>query len=460
MRHVGSILAAATVGAFTLACVGGAATGEQDFGNPEGGVWLAGEDATGGAIAVAAGGRFIAWRHEPEGGAARLAIGFPDDGETVLTSIVEPLRLVFAHDAPIVYVVHDEGSGGVTAYDIDQGVMWEVPLPAVDVVAEMDISGDDRHLVLHHGHQAVVLDAHTGETRHALSFERPLIDADILPDEARIAFVEQEVWADDAPEARISVLHIDEGGTVATFGVPNCGARLEVVPSTMRGFLAPTFCTQDPVSVLSLAPGEERFERNLPGFGPVSIAPDGATVVAFYDHQQADPSLFDDPDQIPGDDAARYHLMRIDSEALTFELLPYGEALPRYSIDRAGSVVLVDSVWPATPLRLLDLDGRSFRKVVGAKLSLDRFSYAPNGKVAHVLQAATAFDGETPAGLYTVDLATGHAWSQPVPFVPTSLNVSPDGRTLFLRHDDTEVCVWDLPTSRCGRTIELGSIAM
>ena len=87
-------------------------------------------------------------------------------------------------------------------------------------------------------------------------------------------------------------------------------------------------------------PGDEKFVRNLPGFGPVALGPDGTMAVGFLDMKIIDVELFDDPNDVPSD-PTRYQLMVIDTESLSYDFYAYGNNPPRYAMTPDGNVLLV-----------------------------------------------------------------------------------------------------------------------
>src|SRR5690606_13086866 len=121
-------------------------------------------------------------------------------------------------------------------------------------------------------------------------------------DDARLLAVERHSWPAEAEEPTTAVHVIAlEGGTSHTLEVPNCSDDIIVPSHGEMALLAPTFCGKDPISYIDLTPGDEKFVKNLPGFGPVAMGPDGSTAVGFLDMNLVDESLFDDPAQIPAE---------------------------------------------------------------------------------------------------------------------------------------------------------------
>src|SRR4029078_8758241 len=99
------------------------------------------------------------------------------------------------------------------------------------------------------------------------------------PDGRRALVVTHEAWSSDKiplPTSKVTVLALSDGKTHA-FDVPNCASTLAITPDGTRAFLSPTSCQLDPVSLLDLTQDTEAWVRNLPGFGPLAMAKDGAT---------------------------------------------------------------------------------------------------------------------------------------------------------------------------------------
>jgi hypothetical protein len=179
-------------------------------------------------------------------------------------------------------------------------------------------------------------------------------------------------WKDNRVSTKVSFIDL-ESGHKHTITVPNCSDEVAVTPDERFAFLAPTTCRRDPVSVIDL--DDERWMGNLPGFGPVAVAPRGNVAIAFLDRDNIDADLFDDPEQIPSVSDVRYHVMFIDTVTLEFETLAIGDTLPRYALTPAGNLVLVDSAswYEDGKLRLLNTATKEIHTVSGPDVRLDQF---------------------------------------------------------------------------------------
>jgi len=357
-----------------------------------------------------------------------------------------PSRLAFSKQRSAVYV-GSESTQQIVAVDVpSRAVLWQSPVASANTRSlRLESSHDDRFVLSASSREVTVLDAARGDELFTQAFDRGLVDVEILPDSRRALVVEAHVWTGSAPETRLTVLDL-EASSAVSFSVPNCADDVVVSADGRRAFLAPTTCQKDPVSVIDLTYGAEKFERNLPGFGPVARAPGGATVVAFYDRTLGDASLFDDPAQMPGGTTSRYHLMLIDATTLTYDFVEVGGSLPRYAVTPDGNVLLVDSSWFSQTVRLFDVPTRSFRPLSGPSVLLNQFVLSSDSRHAYVLQV----------DVFDLDVESARVTPFGLGFFPKNLNISADDRLLFLRKDDNEVCIFDLSTRSCrGRFVSV-----
>jgi len=243
--------------------------------------------------------------------------------------------------------------------------------------------------------------------------------------------------------------------------IPNCSDDIIVPKHGKMALLAPTTCQQDPISVIDLTVGQESFVRNLPGFGPVALGPDGATAVGFLDMNAVDESLFDDPSQIPSS-STRYHLMVIDTETLDYEFHAFGAQLPRYAMTPDGAVLLVDVALTETA-RLFDIASGTFADIEGPPIAYEQLSFSSNSSHAYVLSdmkvtASTSTGSYTDFNLYDLNIDDRYVRALDTDFRPRNVNIAPDDETLFLRRDDSSICIYSLATESCERTLELGAL--
>jgi hypothetical protein len=433
--------AAAVVLAALLACKQGGANGNQKgVGNQPGGVQLGIGD-----IAVAPFANYVVFERDDS-----LAVGWIETGKIEALPVTDPTRLAFSKQRPVVYVGSSK-TGEILAVDVTQrSVIWHTAVDVTDTAQlRLEVSPDDAFVVAAGPTSMQVLDGGSGQIRSQRTLsEGPLVDLKILADSKRVVVVEHHDWSGSTPRTPVLVLDLATSQGVK-LDVPNCSDRIVVTADGKRAFLAPTTCQRDPVSVIDLDAQNPHYDKNLPGFGPVALSPDGTTAVGFLDRDQIDLSLFDDPSLAPTDSGSKYHLMLLDSSSLKYEFVPVGDALPRFAITPDGNVLLVDSTDIASEsARLFDVPSRSFKYISGPPIVLDNFALSSNSAHAYVLGNE----------LDDLDVASAHARGLDPGFLPTNLNISADDKLLFLRKNQNEICIFDLATESCQRRFDVGAL--
>lgn len=374
-----------------------------------------------------------------------------------IDAITTPLRVAFGPaGSNLFYVVgRRDGQSVLAALDLTtRAVRWSRPLSGsatgdYSVQPWIDSTPDGRFVVLTDSRRVDVVSTADGRLKHTVTTDRFIQDVDITPDSSRVLITELHEWDGASPSTRIHSLVLG-GGAVTSFTVPNCSSELVLTPDARHAFLAPTTCQKDPVSLIDLE--HNRFERNLPGFGPVAVSPGGDLAVAFIDATKIDATLFDDPSKIPAISDGRYHLMLIDTRTLDFETVPIGEDLPRYAITPDGRVLLVDSpVWYATGrIRLLDVQNRAMVNLSGeADVSLE--SFVMTSDAAHVFLLF--------AGLYRIDISDARLIPIELPFAPTNINITADDGFLILRESDTKLWIYDVARGTLAGMLDTTPIA-
>jgi hypothetical protein len=385
-----------------------------------------------------------------------------DTGKVASLPVESPARLAFSQKRSVVYVTTDMGE--THAVDVETGkALWQAQgVPG----AMITVAGDDSRLAVGAGREVHVLAAADGASVAEIELEQDLVDLEILPDDRRVIAVEREEWIEDVPHAIVHVVDLEDGAT-RLLDVENCADDVIVPKPGDLALLAPTLCVQpgagghDPISHIDLTPGSERFVKNLPGFGPVAVSPDGRTAVGFLDMEALDATLFEDPSQIP-DDAVRFHLMILDVASMTYSFEAYGPNLPRYAPTPNGEVLLVDE-FAGLQAELFDVESRTFREIEGLE-TLEQVSFASDSSSAYVLTEPRWVEGEENSEnfpmsyeLFHVDVPGATAAALPTEFRPRSINISPDDSKLFLRVDDASVCIYSLTRQSCDREIVLVS---
>jgi hypothetical protein len=389
-----------------------------------------------GAVAVAPSGDYFLSRAGTD-----LIHGDLTTGGTRLVGVAGPRKIAFASKASRFYVTTDAGS--VHAVEpASLKVIWNRSTalgPDVKIYA----SKDDKHLVAAGVDTIKILDAATGQLTGQLSAGL-IQDVDISPDSAAAIVTLQHSWpaGAEAPETRILLVDLKKTG-YSEITVPNCSSPLVLTPDGTKAFLAPTHCinpnsSYDPVSVIDLV--AKKWVRNLPGFGPVAMATDGVTAVAFMDAQNLDMTLFDDPAQAPSAANGRYHMMLLDTSTLKFHSVPLGDDLPRYTMTPDGQVVLVDlgGFWQEAGIRLLDVKTRKIHGVSGPVVKLDHFVVSPNSSDVYLLYYADLYWLSIPQRTVKHVPAAPLGWQ--------AMNITPGGEQLLLLDSQGTLHLYDIPT--------------
>lgn len=431
---------------------GGANENQHGVGNENGGVKVGFGD-----VAVAPTGDYVLFWAD-----GKLTIGLPESGLSKPLPVDAPTRLAFAHDKDVVYVGSklEGASDEVVAVDvIDAKVLWRAEISDADTgVMRLVASSNDQRLVVSSKTQLHVLDALSGQTIRSHAVSNEVIDLKVLDDDRRALAVQAHTWREDAPLTEIAVIDL-KTGTQRLIEVPNCADTIAIDAANHHALMAPTTCRRDPVSIISLELGDEHFVRNLPGFGPVAIAPDGERAVAFVDAQNIDEALFDNPDQVPSAAGVRYHLMVINTTSLEFTLHPVGEDLPRYTLTNDGQLVLVDfSEDDSAGTRIFDLETGAMRDIAGPKVTLDNFTMTKDSSHAYGIGPIWRQgdeDQDLSKALFHIDVARERANWIGLDFAPLVINISADDANLYLRSDFSTVCVYSLEQDRCVRELAL-----
>jgi hypothetical protein len=444
---ISATLAAASLGGCNF---GGLNDNVKTPGDQPGGVKISLGD-----IAVSPDGSYFLFEREDQ-----LAVGWVATGQVELLPVTSPARLAFSHQRHLAYVTTETGK--LHAVDIEaRQLEWSANTGKLSdpmVVA----SKDDSRVAVGGDLTVVLFAADDGSKVASQALGNLLVDIEILPDDARLLAVERHRWPAEAeePTTAIHVVSLANGATHA-IEVPNCSDDIIVPKHGEMALLAPTFCGKDPISYIDLTPGDEKFVRNLPGFGPVAMGPDGSTAVGFLDMTQVDASLFDDPAQIPAE-TPRFHLMVIDTATLAYEFHPYGDHLPRYAMTPDGSVLLVDHA-QAVQAHLFDLSTKEYRAITGGLTLFDQLAFSSDSAHAYVLSDAIyhveskSSEAWTDYQLFDLEIASAAAQKLPTPFRPRNVNVSPDDERLFLRRDATTICIYSLATRSCERELVLAT---
>lgn len=355
------------------------------------------------------------------------------------------LRVAFAKRTETMFAV---SAGSLQAVDLATGVAgWTVPMTGA--CSLLRLSDDDDALLVGDSSAVRVVDAARGTPRSTTATGAQATYVAFVPGQARALVVGKTVWRDGGPHTPVLSVDLKGPSAATSVDVPNCESPIVVTPSGARAFLSPTYCSPgaqavpgevwtnpDPVSVIELAGGGVRFNKNLPGFGPVAMSKDGSRLVAYLDVKRMDPAMFDDAKQVPWKDGQRYHLMTIDPSTLAFKLAPIGNAIPRFAMTTDGRGLLVDASTKFTSRTILaaranvsigpdgvsasaetnldvfgsssafgffDLGTQSFSSFSGPVAPLDRFVQFANGRYVLTLGKRADGLGGTP---FLIDLTS------------------------------------------------------
>lgn len=370
-------------------------------------------------------------------------------------------------------------TGELVALDLATGVeRWRDANNPYAGASILKLTDDDKSLVAVIGNYATVVDPATGKQRVTSILDGVATYGTLLPKANKIALVGETTWPDHKPSTPVVLMDLATGDTVGTT-IPNCEAPVAVVNDEARLLISPTFCEEgrdsdpddkwtnpDPVSVLDVsATGELTFLKNLPGFGPVALTPDGSRAVAYLDTKRVDKAMFDDASLIPPSSGPEYHLMVIDPKTLSYSVTAIGDGLPRFAMSRDGKGLLVDSsvkvitraeakasagisIGPDgisgqidadvqvfqenTPFGRFDLDSLTFEGFTGPQAGLDRFVQLGDMKTVVTLQKRTDGLGGMPflidlEASTTVELTGNYGTGV------RDVGLLPDGKTILLR---------------------------
>jgi hypothetical protein len=310
-----------------------------------------------------------------------------------------------------------------------------------------EVTKDDQWLIVTNARQVDVLAADSGKRIHSTGpLPRSVVDVDVTPAQTQLVITLAHVWEGDRQNEAHTTIQVRDLTTfeLREIDVPNCSDELAITPDGKYGLLAPTRCRRDPVSVIDLEGGE--FVRNLPGFGPVALAQEGALAVAFMDTNQLDESLFDDPSQIPTE-GSRYRLMLIDTATLEFDTIELGDDVPRYAVSPNGDLLLVDApdLWHDGRVRILDTHTRELKQLAGPSLTLENYVVTRDSSKVFLLDR----------GLFRIALADLRVIAEPITFTPSRINITPDDRHLVLRESEDVLWMYDIESSELKSSLNL-----
>ncbi|NOU26527.1 MAG: hypothetical protein HOO96_01370 [Polyangiaceae bacterium] len=386
-------------------------------------------------------------------------------------------RVAFARTSDTAFAVRADGV--LVGLDLaTRKELWQQQL--VDTaISLLRVTETDSSLVVGDSHRALIVSPKTGDVRGVADLGAQPVSLAFLKTRSEAIVVGHTTWRGDPtikPHTPVSLVNLDTAA-VTSLDIPNCEAPVVVTPDERRAFVSPTFCdpdrapnpgetwsNPDPVSVIDLAAGSASFVKNLPGFGPASMSPDGKRLVAYVDVKRIDAGMFDDKSQIPSGEP-QYHIMVIDPATLSFSLHGIGNALPRFAMTRDGRGLLVDAsikvktrarasaygtatlsangfsgevgataevFQEKSPFGYFDLETKAFVPFAGPQAGLDRFVQLKDGK--HVLTLEKRKDGlgGTPF-LIDLEAKTTAPLAGNFGTGVRDVGILPDGKTVVMR---------------------------
>lgn len=265
--------------------------------------------------------------------------------------------------------------------------------------------------------ELALLDLET-EEHDLLKFDEPLRDLDFSPDSSELLLTWSKSWMVSV----VTFYDTAAGEVIEEVSVPNCVDELVLQPGGELALMAPTRCAQDPISVLDLK--ERAFVKNLPGFGPVEITPDGSTAVGFTRRN----------DMVTQwgyqDQEAPYGLIIVDLPSLEWQVLDYGDTGPTFTVSPDGGYLyLYGYSWyhGYQNFEEVDLSDLSRRKVTGGDAGLNRFVWTPDGEYLFTLMYGN---------LFRVAVGEASAVKVMLDEKPELINVRPQGDYLLLGEYD------------------------
>ncbi len=274
---------------------------------------------------------------------------------TLFPELFDARRVNMSRDGATLFVLSSSGFK-VTAIDLGtHEVVGDYTSPLAHTV--LDVSPDGRLLVLSSivtsdldewlggasggavGQQSiVVLDVDTGKSTLVFS-PRPIRDLDFsTAHPGELILTSFEFAVDGSPAAHAVFVDARTGETRADVVMPNCADELVLQPGGVLALLSPTVCrdrqaaSADPISVLDTA--ARVFITNLPGFGPVAMAPDGSRALGFT--RQADMAS-----QWGYAQREVVGLISVELPSLAWTVHEYGPKEPTYTLVDGGRQALV-----------------------------------------------------------------------------------------------------------------------
>jgi len=275
--------------------------------------------------------------------------------------------------------------------------------------------------------QAAVVDIAEG---HVWYVELPhrARDIDFDPISGELLFTYSKQYSDGL-QIKSHVLFYDP--SIADFSTKlmfeNCADEVVMSPDNELALLSPNDCMifqeiQDPISVIDLNTRE--FVTNLPGFGPVSVSPDGSAAVGFTRREvmQQQWSYFDQTKPIG--------LIFVNLSNLTWKVVDYGDEIPGYTISPDGKYLYVyrDSSGSLQgTLTRYDMKTHTSFKLSGPAVELDQFVWTSSGDKMYFISNSL---------LHSLSNSSNMIRPIQLDVLPELINIRPQGDYLVLGEKD------------------------
>lgn len=276
---------------------------------------------------------------------------------------------------------------------------------------------------------------------HEQTFPFAIRDVAFSPKDGAV-LVALSWWKEDGqPEAQVHFMNPESGVVEGNVTFPNCADDLAVQPDGGVAILSPRQCFVHPITVAPdepapdewPAPDDERdewedwpeadpasvidletrtFVGNLPGFGPVAIAPDGTTAVAFSRQQtlMRQWNVFQ---------RAAVGLVVIRLADLYWQVVEYGGDEPDFFFaPKGGRVFLHDREGGEDRVVALDAATLALSPLDGPPTRLDRRAVTPDGQRIYALH-----DGR----LRQIRVGTDAVTDVPLDFEAAQVHARPQG---------------------------------
>ena len=277
-------------------------------------------------------------------------------------------------------------------------------------------------------------------------------------------------WKEDGlPEAQIHFLNPVSGAVEDQVAFPNCADELRVQPGGTKAVLSPNQCfvhpillappetpedewpdpeeewddwedwpEGDPASIIDLE--TRSFVGNLPGFGPVAMAPDGATAVAFSRRETLMRQWNTFQQALVG-------LVIIRMADLYWQVIEYGEDEPDFFFADGGATLYLHDREPGHDRVVrMGSDSLAFTPLAGPATGLDNRAVHADGEHIYAIHEGA---------LRHIESGNEAIEEIPLPFDAVQVFTRPNGDVVVLASDGGRLLVLAAETHAALRDISL-----